>query len=339
MKRIIALFMCAICLLAVGCSSSEPGTVEIIEVDAPANPVVTPAPVTVTPSPSPEPEYQFPGADKMAAAKAKNSHVVGWITVPGTVIDQPILFHPDVPDKLFYYLDRDIEGERSDYGSVTSFFDMANYEGHNISQNLVITAHNNRVTYYNGDKVNAMFHELHHIQAVNTGNEYCGYDENGRKCEVKLDPAVLPDLKTPEGRLWDISICGIDGQWEVWAFYEVEEDEPASTLYYNVWWPLGEKNNNAPDGESDIQAWINKQLERSEMNLGVNVTTSDQFLTVYTCGDNLDSSTAQSRLYFFLRQVEPASTKFVNGERQYSDVVLYTSEGTPISPEDLPAEE
>ena len=51
-------------------------------------------------------------------------------------------------------------------------------------------------------------------------------------------------------------------------------------------------------------------LKRSQMDLGVTPSTTDQFLTIYTCGDNHDSDTATSRLYFFLRQVEPASTKF-----------------------------
>lgn len=306
MKKVIAVLMCAVCLLAVGCSSSEEETITVIEPVTPA-PVVTPVPVEATPTP--EPVYTFPKADNMAEAAAKNSDVVGWITVPGTVIDFPILYGEN-----WYYQNRNLEKEKDDWGSVYSHFNMATYEHYNTDQNLVVTAHNNRVSYVKGEKALGRFHELHHVQAVNMGKSVCGYNENDRECTVALDKATLPDFSTVEGRTWDISICGIDAQWEVWAMYEVEEDEPAGTLYYNTWFPAGDYKF-VPEGGSDVQEWIDKQLSRSEYKFNTTVTTSDQFLTLYTCGDNHDSSDAQSRLYIFLKQVNPVSTKFNDGVR------------------------
>ena len=75
-------------------------------------------------------------------------------------------------------------------------------------------------------------------------------------------------------------------------------------------------NTQCCDEEADaafIQKWIDKQISRSEYAFGTTPAVTDQFMTIYTCGDNHDSSDAQSRLYFFLRQVNPVSTKFGGG--------------------------
>ena len=218
----------------------------------------------------------------------------------------------DSTGKLGYY-NMDSSKKKSELGSVYMHFNVASADAAGVGQNLIVTAHNNRVAYSKGKYENGFFHELHHIQSVNEGKTNCGYDEKGRTCPVTLDSGTLPNLMTPEGRTWDISVDGIDAQWEVWAFYEVKKNEPGSTLYYNTWWPYDNKDVKYTFKKPDtafVQEWINKQLERSEVNLGITPSTSDQFMTIYTCGDNHDSSDAQSRLYFFLRQVNPASTKF-----------------------------
>ena len=95
-----------------------------------------------------------------------------------------------------------------------------------------------------------------------------------------------------------------------------KEDEPESTLYYNTWWPTDYDAADYEYEEADadfVQKWIDKQISRSEYSFGTTPAVTDQFMTIYTCGDNHDSSDAQSRLYFFLRQVNPVSTKFGGG--------------------------
>ena len=99
--------------------------------------------------------------------------------------------------------------EKNGVGSVYSHFNMASYEFFNTQQNLVIAAANARTS-------RTLFHELHHIQEVNLGKTHCAY----KQCNAELDPAVLPDFSKPEGRTWDIAICGIEAQWEIWAMYE-----------------------------------------------------------------------------------------------------------------------
>ena len=310
MKKLVALVMTALCLLAVGCSKQEDD--QIIDVVVPSTPeaVVTPIPTPETPAETPAPAYTSPYTEQIAAQKAKNDETVGWIKIQGTNINYPIMF--DTTGKLGYY-NMDSSKKKSELGSVYMHFNVASADAAGVGQNLIVTAHNNRVAYSKGNYENGFFHELHHIQSVNEGKTNCGYDEKGRTCPVTLDSGTLPNLMTPEGRTWDISVDGIDAQWEVWAFYEVKKNEPGSTLYYNTWWPYDNKDVKYTFKKPDtafVQEWINKQLERSEVNLGVTPSTSDQFMTIYTCGDNHDSSDAQSRLYFFLRQVNPASTKF-----------------------------
>ncbi len=310
MKKILAFAMAALTLLAVGCSQPSDEVITIDTVNTPA-PVVTPNAAEVTPAPV---EFVPSYAEKISEKKAKNDETIGWIAIPGTVIDFPIMF--DSEGQLNYAYKND-EGKESELGSVYCHFNIESADSMGVGQNLIVTAHNNRVAYSKGNYENGFFHELHHIQSVNTGKTNCGYDEKDRTCPVTLDAAALPNFSTPEGRIWEISIGNIDAQWEVWAMYEVAEDEPASTLYYNTWWPADHDPSDYEFDEADssfVQKWIDKQISRSEYAFGVTPAVTDQFMTIYTCGDNHDSDDAQSRLYFFLRQVNPVSTKFGGGE-------------------------
>jgi len=294
MKRLFTGIMAAAMLFSLGCTpaGTEKNPDEMMVTVIENTPLVevesTPDPEAVVPE---ESGYVFPYADKMSEARSKNSDVVGWINIPGTNIDYPILYgHED-----WFYADHDINMEKNSIGSVYSHLNMASYEEYGVSQNLAVAAANARVS-------GTLFHELHHIQEVNLGNTNCAY----RKCNAELDPEVLPDLSKPEGRIWDISICGIDARWEVWAMYEGGANLQDELVYYNTWFIKYDRH--MPKSEQDVQNWIEDQLERSQIDFGVEVSTSDQFLTLYTSGDNKDSD--ETRLFFFLKQVEPVSVKF-----------------------------
>ncbi|MBS7388659.1 MAG: hypothetical protein KIG30_08875, partial [Eubacteriales bacterium] len=79
MKKLVALVMTALCLLAVGCSKQEDD--QIIDVVVPSTPeaVVTPVPTPETPAETPAPAYTSPYTEQIAAQKAKNDETVGWI--------------------------------------------------------------------------------------------------------------------------------------------------------------------------------------------------------------------------------------------------------------------
>lgn len=284
-KKIIAVLLALAALLAVGCS----GGTEQVVIEMP-EPTKTPASVaptpTAEPTPTPPPAYVSPYTDKISALKAKNSDCIGWIAIPGTNIDKAIMYGDN-----WYYASHNEDKKEIESGAVYSHYSA-------LTQNVVITAHNSRTS-------KTMFHETHHVQEVNLGKTNCAY----KKCNAALDKATLPDFSTEAGRTWDISVFGIDAQWEIFSMYEVDAKEPEKTLYYNTWYPTT-KHAFQPKTAAEIQEWIDHQIGRSQFDFGVTATPQDQFLTIYTCGDNHDSDTAQSRLYFFLKQVNPVSALY-----------------------------
>ena len=111
MKKLVALVMTALCLLAVGCSKQEDD--QIIDVVVPSTPeaVVTPVPTPETPAETPAPAYTSPYTEQIAAQKAKNDETVGWIKIQGTNIDYPIMY--DATGKLGYS-GKDADGTTGD---------------------------------------------------------------------------------------------------------------------------------------------------------------------------------------------------------------------------------
>lgn len=286
-KKIIAILLVLVAVLAVGCTPGEPEQVTIDVPNPTAAPATTAAPAA-TPTPEATPAYVSPYTEKVAAQKEKNSDCIGWIALPGTNIDKAIMYGDN-----WYYATHNEDKKEIVSGAVYSHYNQ-------LTQNVVITAHNSRSS-------KTMFHELHHVQEVNLGKTNCAY----KKCNAALDKATLPDFSTVAGRTWDVSVFGIDAQWEIFSMYETDAKEPNKTLEYNTWFP-GKTNYHLTD-KKEIQEWIDYQLGRSQFDFGVTATPQDQFLTIYTCGDNHDSDTAQSRLYFFLKQVNPVSTLYGGG--------------------------
>lgn len=221
--------------------------------------------------------------EKIAAVKEYNDDVVGWISIDNTYLDHPIMYRKD----LYYYNERDTHGKSSAAGSVYAYYNV-------YTKNNVITAHNMRKA-----KTNRMFHILHHIQEFNNGHTTC----QAKDCREEL-PQNLPDLRTYQGRVWTISIYGVEAKWEVFSMYETKENEPISTRLDNTWWPGAKaRDNYLKTTDEEIQTWINKQVSHSEIDFGVVPTPQDTFLTILTCGTEYDSSQAESRLYFFLRKL------------------------------------
>ena len=77
-----------------------------------------------------------PPRHDFAALAAENSDCVGWVTIPDTGIDYPIMWTPDDPEQ---YLRRDFYGNSASGG--TPFLDRRNLaEAEN--QNLIVYGHN-----------------------------------------------------------------------------------------------------------------------------------------------------------------------------------------------------
>ncbi|HOF94594.1 MAG TPA: SH3 domain-containing protein [Clostridia bacterium] len=208
------------------------------------------------------------------SAKAANKNTIGYMYLNGTNIQQPILYNVKGIDYSKY----NFYNKKSAEGAVYSLY------GKDMTRNNVITGHNMR-------KSNGMLHQLHHIQEKTLGYTKCQMTE--ATCAISLDNA--PDIKVQSNRIWDISLFGYN-KWEVWAMYETAAKESKNTINYNI-------NHLAKYSPSQIKTWIEYQKNRSEYKFNTAVSTDDIFLTLYTCGNNYDSSSAQSRLYFFLKAV------------------------------------
>ena len=77
-----------------------------------------------------------PPRHDLAALQAENPDCVGWLTIPDTPVDYPVMFTPDEPER---YLRRDFYGNSASGG--TPFLDgrnVAQAEG----QNLILYGHN-----------------------------------------------------------------------------------------------------------------------------------------------------------------------------------------------------
>ncbi len=86
----------------------------------------------IRPIPSPAPSVEV--LHDLAALREKNPDCIGWLRVPGTAIDYPIMWTPDDPEK---YLHLDFYGGWSDYG--VPFLDA---RCDLDSGNLIIYGHN-----------------------------------------------------------------------------------------------------------------------------------------------------------------------------------------------------
>ena len=85
---------------------------------------------------SPVESPDTPPRHDLAALAAENADCVGWLTIPDTGIDYPIMWTPDDPE---HYLRRDFYGESASAG--TPFLDGRNLaEAEN--QNLILYGHN-----------------------------------------------------------------------------------------------------------------------------------------------------------------------------------------------------
>ena len=114
--------------------------------EVPAESAVT---VAVTEAPTAEPtaapteptetvpaETEPPMLPKMAELYAENPDIIGWITIPGTKVDYPVMLTPDEPEK---YIHRNFKGHHS-IGGVPFMEDECSMDPE--SDNLIIYGHN-----------------------------------------------------------------------------------------------------------------------------------------------------------------------------------------------------
>lgn len=108
------------------------------------SPILTPSPSpspspeptpTPAPTPSPEPQILPEKLAQYADYITRNSDFTGWLNVPGTKIDYPVVYASD----YIYYVENDFDKKSSVYGAV--FLDYDNLPDQR-NRNTLIYAHN-----------------------------------------------------------------------------------------------------------------------------------------------------------------------------------------------------
>ena len=81
-------------------------------------------------------DFNTPPRHDLDALQGENPDCAGWLTIPDTSVDYPVMFTPDEPER---YLRRDFYGDQASGG--TPFLDGRN-EAQAKGQNLIVYGHN-----------------------------------------------------------------------------------------------------------------------------------------------------------------------------------------------------
>ncbi|MDE5564760.1 MAG: class B sortase [Oscillospiraceae bacterium] len=192
----------------------------------------------------------------------KNSEVVGFISIPDTVVQYPVLQHRIAEDGNDYYLNKNILLQTEKAGSI--FMDYRNYfdlveNGQKLfenSGNLIIYGHNmHDYSMFGSLKryINeADYYDQHPIVYLNS---------NYRKYQYKIFGMIIVDIDDES-----------DTKFDYW-----------NTLNFA--------------GETDFYDYVNEVKRRTVRLTDVDVTYGDQLLTLSTC----NSTFSDGRLVVFAR--------------------------------------
>lgn len=204
-----------------------------------------------------------------------NPDVVGWLSIPGTKIDYPVMQRKDSKTGNEYYLHHNIKGETASAGSI--FLDWrANFDyvvdHHRIiknSDNLIIYGHNMRDLSMFGrlrDYVNNdTFYLEHPIVELNS---------NYKKYKYKIFGMVIVDIADET-----------DTKFEYWNKLDFED-------------------------EKDFYNYVNEVKARTQRVTKVDVKYGDPILTLSTCNGTF----SQGRLVVFARALREGEDLFADTE-------------------------
>lgn len=204
----------------------------------PPLPVVTIEPVVQETMPAAEPVIQKPfdsnmgytGAD-LDACQAINSDFIGWLQIPSTKVDYPVVLTNDVD----YYLDHTFDRQENIIGCL---FSLGKSDYSEPSRNIAVYGHHMRRS-----RSTTMFQPLHEYKSASFRNAHA-----------------------------DIYFDTLYGSRSYTVFAVInkrESDWDASASDFA--------------SEADYQAFLDRALEWSLYDTGVQVSTDDHILTLITC--------------------------------------------------------
>ncbi len=182
----------------------------------------------------------YTGAD-LAACKATNSDFIGWLQIPGTKVDYPVVLTNDVD----YYLDHTFNHQENIIGCL---FSLGKSDYSAPSRNIAVYGHHMRRS-----RATTMFQPLHEYKSASFRNAHA-----------------------------DISFDTLYGSRSYTVFSVIrkrESDWDASAADFA--------------SEVDYQAFLDRALEWSLYDTGVQVSADDHILTLITCDRDYHSDDGQ----------------------------------------------
>ena len=270
-KRVIALPMC--CVMAVSLPACENNRGNSSEESSISNPITEPTEGTPV-----EPEQTI--VDEINAAYAINNDVVGWLTVPGTEIDEQVVQGDNNTEYERLSWDRkDADGDGvPDYDFYGCYFaDAGNTFGNrnDLSRNTIIYGHNmHNVT--TGDK-----------DVLKFGALFRFVDFNGDGTIFGDDVETANDFSFAE-------------QHPV-IYFSTTDDEMVWVIYAAYFTDLGFQYHLENPDDATFQNIIDEGRARSRLDYDVDVNTSDRILTLSTCAYKYTDSVAKRDLRFVVQ--------------------------------------
>ncbi len=185
-----------------------------------------------------------------------NSDIVGWITVPGTVIDYPVVQYPDDVEyekkhNEFFYLHRDIYKKEDKNGTIFAYYACRFGQGE-VSKNTILFGHHMRS--------GIMFANLLKYDAFKSGGlEF--YKEN---------PVIRFDTKYDEGK------------WVIFSVMKLNTLPKHGEPFLFI--------RNDFENSEDFENYIAAVRERSIIDTYdcIDVDSRDELLTLSTCSYEYD---------------------------------------------------
>jgi len=206
------------------------------------------------PTVAPPTEYVAETTEKVWELKEKaeklleiNKDVVGYINIPDTEISYPVL-QRRTDDGTNYYIDRNINGEKADAGSI--FMDNRNYFDYVVDGTKAFANSQNLLIYGHEMKDGSMF-------------------------------GTLKYYKDMDGYYSDHPIIELDSNYEsykykIFAYFMVDAEDTTETQF-DCWNTLNFES------EEQFYEYVNNAKRRSFDFNDVDVRYGDQLLTLQTC--------------------------------------------------------
>lgn len=183
-------------------------------------------------------------AQDWEALKEINDEIVGWITIPDTVVDYPVLEHIGDDRYNQYYIDKSYKGDGTEFGSI--FIDYRSTDS-TKSRNVIMHGHNMR----DGSQFHTMLNYSHEG------------DLEGDLDYYREHPVII--FNTPDG----------DAKYKIISVYKTSTRYEHGEFFNYM---QGEFNSDA-----EFMNFVYNSRIRSMFDIPVTVNEKDQIITLSTC--------------------------------------------------------